>query len=120
MANKQELKDIVEQMIDITGQRLTTGIRTRNVFDDIIDALFNQFGQIYTTQVNLVANTDFVIVVPASAYQGSIRNFNVWDANGNEIGNKLAVRKGVLLGDQTLTLNSAKSGVFVEVNITMR
>ena len=117
---RDQLKADVQAKIDITGRRLTTGVATRTLFDNIIDSLFDQFGQSFTTTATLVANTDKVIVIPSATYSGVIRTFNVFDANGYEITSKLTVQKGVLLGEQTLTLNSAKTNINVTVNILLQ
>lgn len=120
MATKDELITTIESKIDVTGRRLTTGVKTRAALEAIVDAMFEQFGQIFTTTVNLSANVDKVIVIPSATYQGDIRTINIWDASGNEITRKLAVIKGTSGSDKTLTLNSPKVDTNVEVNITMR
>ena len=120
MATKAEIKAEIQAKISITGQRLTTGLTTRDILDQIVDAMFDQFGQVFTTTVNIVANVDKVITIPSATYQGSIRTFNVWDSSGNEISQQIFIQKGTSGSDQTITLNTSKTKTSVEVNILMK
>lgn len=120
MATSSELKAFIDTKIDNTGQRLTTGNRTRDAFDAVIDSLFNQFGEIYTTTISINANKDYIVIVPATSYGGTIRSYQIFDSNGFDITQQFSARKGVLTGDQTLTLNRGKSGTNIEVNIILK
>tara|TARA_R110001599_G_scaffold212711_1_gene410409 strand:- start:406 stop:768 length:363 start_codon:yes stop_codon:yes gene_type:complete len=120
MATRAELLAEVQAKIDITGQKLTTGVRVRSVFDDLINSLFSQFGTVYTETVTVASNKDYVITVNASLYEGSIRSYAIFDSTGYEVGSRFTAKKGVDTGNQTLTINSAKGGSNIEVNIILQ
>lgn len=121
MSNKADLISIVESKIDITGQRLTTGVRTRDAFESVIDALFDQFGQVYSETLNVVANKSSVITIPSDDYQGDIRMYTFFDSSGNDITSTFdLIKKGVSGDDKTLTFSGFKTRTFVEVNILMK
>jgi len=114
-----ELKTFIATKIDTTGRRLTTGVKAIAAFDELIDAIFSQFGQTYSATVNLPSNEDVVINIP-SDYTGNIRSYIVWDSNGNDVTQRTMVTRGGTEGARTLTINAGKTTNNAQVNIIMQ
>lgn len=119
MATKAELEALVIDKIDITGRKLTTGVKVRQLMDEVIDSLFDQFPQRYVqSSVNLVSGVDYTITIPSADYPGStISNIDIWDASGVKLDASVYVQRGTSGDDKTVTLNSAKTQTNLEVNI---
>ena len=118
MPTRAELKTAVANKIDITGRRLTTGQRVRDLMDTIIDAIFDQFPQRFKqTGITLVAGTPLVVTIPSATYPGTISNIDLWDANGSRAGSGIFIQRGVSGSDQTLTLTAGKTMTNLELNV---
>jgi anti-sigma factor ChrR (cupin superfamily) len=114
---QDELNTEIDDKIDVTGRRLTTGARTRQVLKEIVSSIFGQFPQVYKVEsVTLTPSQDYTITVPSSTYSGAIKGVQLWTSSG-VIVNSVNIRRGTSGSDKTVILNSGKGYTNLEVNI---
>lgn len=119
---RDELKAAVADKVDITGRRLTTGPKMRLLLNEIIDAVFDFFPQIFRepNPVTLNSNVPYTITIPSAEYPGEISGIQIFDSFGSQVNTGIFVKKGVSGSDKTVTLTSSKVQSNIEILIYLK